>query len=1074
MTPASLGRVAGDSNGSTAPPLRGGQNLLSRLRNAAAFAILYLKLRRGGPMEELTLEHLRAILEMRSLRQKSRMQVLSHTEQRSLNRFAKVITGLDRAPSAAGTNLDGIHAAVSDDRFAEIPSEAILHEMRARQKSIYGEDDRVEVIACPDPERKIRARSVAAVIDRRELVAVGDRQISIGGTTLGDRYASLGKPLCQREAFRLQPCSAIGTAFLVAPALVASAHHCLSEATISYRCLVFDFETDSTGAASTIFHADQVYGIRRFLKGAYTETGEDWALVELDRGIFDREPLTLRSSGSAPDSLPLYVIGHPAGLPKKIAGNAEIRVNTASSNFIANLDTYGGNSGSPVFNALSHEVEGILARGDADFVPLGDCYASLICPITGCQGEECSRVEPLNRFLKEAELLSDDGDIAMDTFVNLPPTAEAWGTFDLRIAAGTLVLKKINGVAVFCFRRADGSSFSLDVGVPIEIASIYSDRIVVLTATGETGLFQIGFELSVGGVSKVLTVGVLVGEVLLDCDADRDGVVEHNGEGKANWTWGDDGRGAIVLVDNDADLETSATLDERETIIVRSLNVEKLPAGLILRLSTSAEGALNFSVLRKTAQGYQKVLGRLPSEPPQALVTHSDDLNPAGENLFVAAHAFPSPFFDGLLLINLELIFSLGKAERVVAADRVLMRVAPWIMTPNTQPAQKIYTCRIEKSDTNNDHFLAGLKAAVEEEGLELETLEAVDHRDDRWIQDEIEIGYAQSHRGYLPVVFDSPRDRGLDNYPEARMLGPDFGHFVVGGGVPNSLDSFGNLEVSPPVTVGGRNYPLGRVIIGGRQHGDLSHSARQMMVEVRQFLYAQRVQFPFEVYTDWLAVGHVDEIVTFVPDEAAPKGFRCLLASPAEVKSILLNLQQSGHGAALLFEGQHRLDRSGQIGEPAELTVDTLLADTDFWDGNDVYQQILAEVRQVLERELGVDSADFVQIPVAFQVRRAQDGSLQRTLAYFPDMVNHLVHDDVSIVPKPYGPVIGGRCAFEKAFEDALPGRRVKFIDDWYSYHEMSGEVHCGTNALRQPFVASRWWSVRPEGGFDIKALQI
>ena len=657
----------------------------------------------------------------------------------------------------------------------------------------------------------------------------------------------------------------------------------------------------------------------------------------------------------------------------------------------------------------------------------------------------------------------------MDLFINLPLVAGSYRTFDLRVAAGRLTLKRIEQLSIHCFRRSDDQPFELAVGTPINIGTIYSDEIVILTPTGRSGLFQVEFEVAAGGTVKTLTIGVLVGTVLLDCDADRDGVVEQNGEGKANWIWGDQGRGAIVLVDNDADPQAGGSLDEREPIIVRSLGVAKLPAGLTLRLSTAAEGALNFSVLRRTAQGYVKVLGRLPSEPPQSLVTKADDVDPSGETLYVAAHGFPGPFFDGLLLVNLELIHSRDGAERVLAADRVLMRVAPWIMTPNSQPARKIYTCRIENGGDNNDHFIAGLKAAVEEEGLELEVIDAVDHRGDRWIQDEIEIGYAESHRGFLPVVFDSPRDRGLNDYPEARMLGPDFGHFVVGGGVPNSLDSFGNLEVSPPVTVRGRNYPLGRILVGGRRDGDLSHSARQMMAEVRQFLYAQRVQFPFEIFTDWLAVGHVDEIVSFVPDDAAPKGFRCLLASPAKVKSILLELQQAGHGAALLFEGKRRRN-----GEDAELSVDKQLAEADFWAGNESYQQIMTGARSVLERELGLDVADFVDIPVVFQVRRAQDNSLLPTLAYFPDMVNHLVHNDLSIVPKPYGPVVNGKCAFEKAFEDALPGRRVKFIDDWYSYHEMSGEVHCGTNALRQRFAVSRWWSVRPEGGFDIKALQI
>lgn len=34
----------------------------------------------------------------------------------------------------------------------------------------------------------------------------------------------------------------------------------------------------------------------------------------------------------------------------------------------------------------------------------------------------------------------------------------------------------------------------------------------------------------------------------------------------------------------------------------------------------------------------------------------------------------------------------------------------------------------------------------------------------------------------------------------------------------------------------------------------------------VRDFLYAQQVQAPVELYSDWLSVGHVDEFITFVP----------------------------------------------------------------------------------------------------------------------------------------------------------------------------------------------------------------
>ncbi|OQB98875.1 MAG: hypothetical protein BWX80_03903 [Candidatus Hydrogenedentes bacterium ADurb.Bin101] len=74
------------------------------------------------------------------------------------------------------------------------------------------------------------------------------------------------------------------------------------------------------------------------------------------------------------------VIGHPSGLPKKIAFGSETRVrkNDAQGFFYANLDSYGGNSGSPVFNAEDGFVEGILVRGNTDFVLNGDCFRSNI------------------------------------------------------------------------------------------------------------------------------------------------------------------------------------------------------------------------------------------------------------------------------------------------------------------------------------------------------------------------------------------------------------------------------------------------------------------------------------------------------------------------------------------------------------------------------------------------------------------------------------------------------------------------------------------------------------------------
>lgn len=38
-------------------------------------------------------------------------------------------------------------------------------------------------------------------------------------------------------------------------------------------------------------------------------------------------------------------------------------------------------------------------------------------------------------------------------------------------------------------------------------------------------------------------------------------------------------------------------------------------------------------------------------------------------------------------------------------------------------------------------------------------------------LQDEMEIGYIQAPHKTLPVVFDSPRDRGLKDFPIKRVM---------------------------------------------------------------------------------------------------------------------------------------------------------------------------------------------------------------------------------------------------------------------------------------------------------------
>jgi protein-arginine deiminase len=38
--------------------------------------------------------------------------------------------------------------------------------------------------------------------------------------------------------------------------------------------------------------------------------------------------------------------------------------------------------------------------------------------------------------------------------------------------------------------------------------------------------------------------------------------------------------------------------------------------------------------------------------------------------------------------------------------------------------------------------------------------------------------------------------------------------------------------------------------------------------------------------------------------------------------------------------------------------------------------------------------------------------------------------------------------------------GVRLRFLDVWEPYHVRSGEIHCGTNAIRRPAHPARWKS--------------
>ena len=253
---------------------------------------------------------------------------------------------------------------------------------------IYGKDNRQEVYASSNSLFRKLAESVAAMIPVANLSYFqkgGWYQLSY--KSLEERFG-----YCSSERFFEQPVASECTGFLVGADLLLTAAHCIKlESDCNYNYWFFNFEVDEKGSFLTEISPSNIYSCVELIEKSFYQ---DYSLVRLDRVVKDRNPLTFRREGKPGSGDPLAVIGHPLGLPKKIADHAWIRDNSNEHFFMANLDTYSGSSGSPVFNAKTGVVEGILSGGAFDYfyVKEKDCHLTTICEDKECSGENVSRI----------------------------------------------------------------------------------------------------------------------------------------------------------------------------------------------------------------------------------------------------------------------------------------------------------------------------------------------------------------------------------------------------------------------------------------------------------------------------------------------------------------------------------------------------------------------------------------------------------------------------------------------------------------------------------------------------------
>ena len=328
-----------------------------------------------------------------------------------------------------------------------------LLSLGANARVIYGEDNRTEVKDASEFHQKL-ANSTATMIsstkmlpdafvkgvyhlDQTSLRSVFEQQLNEKSDKgLADLLKVEGESsqkitFCEGERFVDQPTAGTCSGFLIAPDLLVTAGHCVALPTFCEEFKwVFDYQIDESGFAGYNVKSENIYSCKRVVSNALSvPLNLDYAVVQLDRRVENREPLKIRNDGQVENYTSLVVIGSPSGLPTKVATGAHVRNNNHPFFFNANLDSYQGNSGSAVFNSESGLVEGILVRGDQDYV--GNqalmCLESNRCTDEGCRGEDVSRLTSIpevgvqvafNQAASEGDIFTLQSILTMNLWVD--------------------------------------------------------------------------------------------------------------------------------------------------------------------------------------------------------------------------------------------------------------------------------------------------------------------------------------------------------------------------------------------------------------------------------------------------------------------------------------------------------------------------------------------------------------------------------------------------------------------------------------------------------------------------------
>ncbi len=497
---------------------------------------------------------------------------------------------------------------------------------------------------------------------------------------------------------------------------------------------------------------------------------------------------------------------------------------------------------------------------------------------------------------------------------------------------------------------------------------------------------------------------------------------------EVDWTF-DDVFGVPNLDDDDGNRTTDYSDDggwsgvsgenDLATFTIAKDTIDSLPAGETVRLTLSGET--------------NKI--RIHKSSGQILGQNSDttyEFSPAGEVTLKVE--FRDLLTQGYL--ELERLDSSGAS---VESAEVLLMASPLLMGHHLQEAEEVWVVAVDYFGTDNDDMIQDFHDHV---GSAFTEVNGQSYGWDVWIQDEFEWGNLHGTDTRIGVLLNLIRDRGIDAYA-SEMLTDDRYEVVYGSGRTTSQDYGGNLETSPPVTVGGTDYPFGRWYYGDDNSLDPND-------DIIAAIESNILQDPFTQSIKFLCVGHVDEYHTFIPDKASTKGFKLVVADVDAGYALLDSLNGNSQISKYQAKGFRTIE---------DITGDNAIRALN----EDIRDDYIEPNIDIFKTELGLTESDIIRVPGLFEEVR---GCGNTTAALMPGTVNLTVANVAGeavklIAPDPFlrqnqndqssDPLIAEWNSLMPASVETV------FVDDWDIYHMALGEVHCGSKVQRAP--NEDWW---------------